>query len=152
MGGVSAVDGAGTAVVVVGVAIRRGDRVLAARRTSPPELAGRWELPGGKPLPGEDLAAAAEREVAEELGCRVRVDGVLPGEVEVRPGLVLRVVTARLEPPVGSGVDAGGGAGTEPLPLEHDALRWLAPDQLGEVDWLEADRPFVAALGRGTQS
>ena len=128
------VSGGARDALVVGVAICRGGRLLAARRTTPAAHAGRWELPGGKAAPGEDLAAAAVREVAEELGCRVVVEDSVPGEVEVGPGLVLRVVVARLE------------GEAEPLPLEHDALRWLAADQLDEVDWLEADRPFVAAL------
>ena len=33
-----------------------------------------------------------------------------------------------------------------PAPVEHDAVRWLGPDELGEVDWLEPDRPFLAEL------
>ncbi len=33
----------------------------------------------------------------------------------------------------------------EPQPLEdHDELRWLAPDRIDDVDWLEQDRPAVA--------
>ena len=31
----------------------------------------------------------------------------------------------------------------EPLPGEHDVVRWLRPDQLDEVGWLAADRPFL---------
>ena len=114
---------------VVGVAIQRGARVLAARR------AGGWEFPGGKVEPGEGPEQAAVREIAEELDCTVEVTGWLEPEVEVRPGLVLRVATARLV--------AG-----EPVPRagEHDALRWLAVDELDSVTWLPADRPFVAVL------
>ena len=58
---------------VVGAAIVRDGRVLAARRTAPPEAAGRWELPGGKVESGETPDAALVREVAEELGCTVAV-------------------------------------------------------------------------------
>jgi 8-oxo-dGTP diphosphatase len=37
----------------------------------------------------------------------------------------------------------------EPAPLEdHDELRWLGPDELDSVDWLEQDRPAVAEAGR----
>ena len=61
---------------VVGAAILAGGRVLAARRTSPPEAAGRWEFPGGKVEPGETAEAALCREVAEELGCRIAVTGL----------------------------------------------------------------------------
>jgi len=66
---------------VVGAAIIRDGRVLAARRTSPAAAAGRWEFPGGKVEPGETREAALVREVAEELGCRVEVTRWLTEEV-----------------------------------------------------------------------
>lgn len=120
--------------LVVGGAVLREGRVLGARRSSPPELAGRWELPGGKVEPGEPPAAALERELAEELGVAVEVTGWLAGESPVREGLVLRVATCRL-----LGED-------EPDPEEHAELRWLAAEELAEVDWLDPDRPFLAEL------
>jgi len=121
--------------VVVGAAVVRDGRVLAARRTTPPEAAGRWELPGGKVDPGESNDAALVRELAEELGVRVRVVRWLAGEQPVGPGgrYRLRVAVVRLE--------AG-----EPTATEHDLLRWLGPDELGEVDWLDGDRPFLREL------
>jgi 8-oxo-dGTP diphosphatase len=106
---------------VVGVALVHAGRVLAARRSSPEELAGHWEFPGGKVEPDEDPAAAAVREMAEELGCTVAVTGWLEGSSPL-PGLVLRVATARL-------VDG------DPVPSEHDAITWVA-----------ADRPFLRQL------
>ena len=62
-----------SARVVVGAAIVRDGRVLACRRTSPVEAAGRWELPGGKVEPGETPEAALVREVREELGVGVAI-------------------------------------------------------------------------------
>jgi 8-oxo-dGTP diphosphatase len=120
--------------LVVGAAIVRGSRVLATRRTRPPEAAGRWELPGGKVEPGEDAKAALVREIREELGCEVRVTGALAGEQPVGDGLTLCVLLAEL-------------TGGDPTPHEHDALRWLAPDELDTVTWLAPDRPFLAELG-----
>ena len=124
-------------VLVMGAAIVREGRVLAARRTSPPETAGGWELPGGKVEPGEDPEAAVTREVLEELGCTIAVGRTLPREQEIRAGYTLRVALASL-------------AGGEPVPRhgEHDAVRWLGPDQLDEVAWLPADLPFLADLRR----
>lgn len=119
-------------VLVMGAAIVHGGRVLAARRTSPPELAGGWELPGGKVEEGEDPVAAVVREVAEELGCTIEVTGMLAGEAPIRDGLTLRVAVASL-------VEG------EPVPVEaqHDAVRWLGPDELDEVAWLGPDVPFL---------
>ncbi len=118
---------------VVGVAVLHEGRLLAARRASPAEAAGRWELPGGKCDPGETLEEAAVREIREELDCDIRVTGVLDGGQPISRGLVLQVVTAEL-------------AAGEPIPHEHDALRWLASDQLDEVAWLPADVPFVEQI------
>jgi 8-oxo-dGTP diphosphatase len=124
---------------VVGVALLQGGRVLAARRTTPAELAGLWEFPGGKVEPGEDPAEAAVRETTEELGCSISVTGWLAARSVIATrddgadGLVLRVATARL--------DDG-----DPVPTEHDAVRWLGPAELEDVAWVEADRPFLAPL------
>ncbi|HZA12310.1 NUDIX domain-containing protein, partial [Mycobacterium sp.] len=61
-----------TQIVVAGALIV--DRaVLVAQRARPHELAGRWELPGGKVAPGESDAEALARELAEELGIDVEV-------------------------------------------------------------------------------
>lgn len=116
--------------VVVGAAILAEGRLLAARRVLPESMAGGWEFPGGKVDPGETLAQACVREVREELGCDVEVVRELPGEQPLNPGFVLRVVEARLV--------AG-----EPTPSEHDAVRWLAPEELDSLRWLDADRPFL---------
>ena len=110
----------GPPALVVGAAVVRHGRVLATRRAYPPEARGRWELPGGKVEPGEAPGDAVVREVREELGCEVRVTGRLAGEQPVGDRLVLRVLLGE----VGDG---------EPVPHEHDALRWLGPEELDDV-------------------
>lgn len=119
--------------LVVGAAIIRDGCVLAARRTTPPEAAGRWEFPGGKVEAGESASAALVREIAEELGCTIEVDAWLAGAVPIGDTHELAVATARLV----AGV---------PIPHEHDAVRWLAPEELDDVDWLDPDRPFLPEL------
>jgi 8-oxo-dGTP diphosphatase len=121
---------------VVGAAIVRDGRVLAARRTAPPEAAGRWEFPGGKVEPGESPETALVREIREELGCTVEVTGWLPGEVPIGERHVLAVALAALGP------------GHVPEPREHDEIRWLTTGELDDVDWLEPDRPFLPHLRR----
>lgn len=118
---------------VVGAALVRQGRVLAARRTRPAAAAGRWEFPGGKVEDGESPEAALVREVAEELGVTIEVRRWLAGTAPIGTAYRLTVALAEI-------VDG------EPVPTEHDRVRWLAADELGDVDWLEPDRPFLPEL------
>jgi 8-oxo-dGTP diphosphatase len=125
-------DNLSTVLVVVGAAIVREGRLLAARRSAPPAVAGGWEFPGGKVEPGESEVDALVRECREELGVVVRV-GALLGTVTPAE-FVLRVYRAALV--------AG-----EPRPLQdHDELRWLAAHELADVPWLPADLPLLPAI------
>lgn len=122
-------------VVIVGAAIIAEGRVLACERAEPPEMAGKWEFPGGKVEVGEDDVAALVRECVEELGVRIEPGGRVGDDILLGHGrAVLRVYSARI---------CNGGT---PQALEHTALRWLAVDELDSVPWLPADAPIVAAL------
>lgn len=110
-------------------------RVLACERSAPPEVAGRWEFPGGKVEPGETDQVALARECAEELGVRVEVGDRVGPDVPLAHGrAVLRVFAVRLL------------NGDVPRALEHTSMRWLAQDELDSVHWLPADKPIVAEL------
>lgn len=56
-------------------AVFRGDRVLLVIRDKPPRR-GQWSMPGGHIEPGETAAAAARREVLEETGVAVEIEGL----------------------------------------------------------------------------
>lgn len=118
----------------------RPTRLLAARRSAPSAIAGRWEFPGGKVEPGEEELAALHRELGEELGVTVAVGAELPapdgGAWPITPKHRMRVWFARLQD------------GT-PEPLEdHDELRWLTAAELDDVPWLDGDVQIVTALAR----
>jgi 8-oxo-dGTP diphosphatase len=111
-------------------------RLLAARRTEPPALAGGWELPGGKVDPGETHVQALHRELREELGIEVELGELVPGPLDggrwpLGDQWAMTVWLAC--------VTSG-----EPAPIEdHDQLRWLAREALHDVPWLPADLPIV---------
>jgi len=65
-----------TPEVAVGAVALDGDRILLVRRGHGP-AAGMWSVPGGRVERGETLHEAVVREVGEETGLQVVVDGFL---------------------------------------------------------------------------
>jgi len=124
--------------VVVAAVIERDGLILAARRTEPPALAGRWEFPGGKVEPGEDDVQALERECREEIGVRIAVGDRIGPQYAIAGGrMVVRTYRAVIAD------------GAEPEALDsHDALTWVrpgSPDTRG-LPWLDGDLLILDAL------
>jgi len=68
------------------VVVRRGHRFLMTQER---KYGATWSIPGGRVEPGEALTAAAIREVFEETGVPIALDGIL--RVENTPGEQARV-------------------------------------------------------------
>jgi 8-oxo-dGTP diphosphatase len=122
------------AIRVVAAVVEREGRLLLCRRPAGKRHAGLWEFPGGKLLPGESVADAVRRELAEELAVEVLAVGdrllALPD-----PGsaFVVEFYPVKI---------AG-----EPQALEHDALGWFRTEELADLDLAPSDRAFVARSG-----
>ena len=98
-------------ISVKGVLVREGHVLLLLNER------GEWDLPGGRPDPGEDWPAALVREVREETGLQAEVDRSLDVHLfEVLPARFVRIVpyACRLL-----------GAGDVTLSHEHLETRWL---------------------------
>jgi 8-oxo-dGTP diphosphatase len=65
-----------TVLVVAAVVVENG-RVLVTQRKAGTHLAGAWEFPGGKLLPGEDPRAGLRRELREELGIETTIGEIV---------------------------------------------------------------------------
>ena len=121
--------------MVAGLIRDERGRYLITRRRQGTHLEGLWEFPGGKREPGEALEDAMRRELTEELsasfGVGEKVETVR-WEYPERT-VVIHFYRCRLE------------SGTIE-PLESQAMDWVAPERLRELDFPPADRELIARL------
>jgi 8-oxo-dGTP diphosphatase len=110
-------------------------KVLATRRSEGMPHALRWEFPGGKLKEGENPERGIIREIREELGVSVRVDGLLPDVVHHYDSYSIRLIPCLC-------TITGGSIRL----AEHGDYRWLACGELDGLDWLEADVEVVALV------
>ncbi|MBX7451065.1 (deoxy)nucleoside triphosphate pyrophosphohydrolase [Mycolicibacterium sp. 3033] len=127
-----------TLIVVAGALIEQG-RLLVAQRARPPELAGCWELPGGKVGAGESDASALQRELLEELGIEVSVGALLGDDVALSETATLRAYLVKR-------------TGGVLHPHDHRALRWVGAADLDALDWVPADRAWLPDLAASLRS
>ena len=124
------------AVRVVAAYIRRGERFLIFQR--PPHKARGllWEFVGGKVEIGESDRDALIRECREEIGCRVEPGRLFCSVTHEYPDLTVELAVYETELPE-----------TEtPRLLEHAALAWITPDEIGNYDFCPADTAILSGI------
>lgn len=118
-------------LVVAGVIVDAVGMVLAARRSYPESLAGRWEFPGGKVGTDESPQQALIRELDEELGIDAVVGDELPGPDQghwpINGALTMRAFWCASD-------DIATHTGDD-----HDELAWVDPADLPSLVWVPAD-------------
>jgi 8-oxo-dGTP diphosphatase len=115
---------------VLAAVIEQDGRWLLCLRPARKRHGGCWEFPGGKVEPGESHVEAARREMREELGVEVVEAGdVLCSHHDPDSPFVIDFVAVRIT--------------GEPRALEHEALRWVTPDEAAGLPLAPADRAFV---------
>ena len=112
-----------------------GRCLLLKRSLSSKGNPGKWEFPGGKIDPGESFDEALLREVVEETGLTISIQGAAGTAESEAP--TVRVVYLILEGRVESGEVR--------LSEEHDDHVWVDPGQLLTVDLAAQFLPFAQA-------
>ena len=121
-------------IVVLAAIVERNGRLLVTRRLADTHLAGYWEFPGGKCEPQETHEACLTRELDEELGVRAIVGNeILVTEhayPERRVRLHFRECTIE----------------GEPRPRLGQEIRWVTREELGALQFPEADAELIRIL------
>ncbi len=122
-------------IEVVAAVIRNEEGQIFATQRGYGDFKDMWEFPGGKMEKDESPAQALVREIREELDTLIDV-GELIDTVEFDyPAFHLtlhcfwcKVISGKL------------------LLKEHEAARWLDPDDLKAVEWLPADYSILEKI------
>ena len=121
--------------LVVAALVREAGRVLMSRRRADQAMPNLWEFPGGKVEPGEHPEAALIREVREELGCTVELEGI--HEVVFHAyeefDLYMLVYATRV-------------VGGTPRAIQVAEVAWVPAAKLPALDLLPADYPLARKL------
>ena len=121
-----------SAISVKGVLIEDGNVVLLENER------GEWELPGGRPEPGEDAATALVREFAEELSTDIVVGPIIDcWNFEVLPGRHVTIVTYAVARAERSALRVSN---------EHRRLGWFALGELGALPLPDGYRRSIHAV------
>jgi len=128
-------------IKVVGAVIVHDGLILCAQRGLQGSIPGMWEFPGGKIEPDETPRDALVREISEELECEVNVGGLITTTAHEYDFAIIELTTFYCELLSGT-----------PVLTEHEAVKWLRPEQLASLDWAPADVRAVELIEKAAMS
>ena len=127
-------------IEVVGAIIRDGDRYLVGQRAANKAQGGLWEFMGGKIEPGETPEEALQRECREELALEIEGARIIDSVIHEYPEKTIRLTLLECRPK----------AGSVPQALEHQAIRWVTPEEMRGMPFCPADAELISRLNAFT--
>ena len=120
--------------VAAGVVFRSG-KLLITQRPPGAHLGGLWEFPGGKREPDETFEDCLKRELMEELGIEVEIEGLIDAITHQYPERSVHLKFFRCR-----------WLRNEPQRLLVHDLAWVTPDELARYQFPAADERLLAQL------
>ncbi|WP_270940598.1 (deoxy)nucleoside triphosphate pyrophosphohydrolase [Romboutsia lituseburensis] len=121
--------------VVAAIIENEYNEVLCALRSPQMTLPNMWEFPGGKVESGESLNDAIEREIMEELDCKIKALDVFHDNTHEYENVIVNLICIRCK--IVEGL---------PTSNEHSELIWFRRENLESLRWAPADIPAVNKL------
>ena len=121
--------------VAVAVIVNDNDEIVISRRAADQHQGNKWEFPGGKLEAGESPEQALTRELKEELGVEVLAQQSLLELSHEYPDRYVNLYVYRITEFRG-----------EPKGLENQALQWVLPVELNDINFLSGNKKIVAAV------
>ena len=122
-------------VDVVAALIWDQDRFMICQRPAHKARGLLWEFVGGKAEPGETMEEALIRECREELDITVAVGDIFTQVIHEYPDILIRLTLFNCTVAQGT-----------PKLLEHNDLKWIAPEEIPNFDFCPADKDILALI------
>ena len=122
--------------VVAAIIENENQEILCALRSPEMSIPNMWEFPGGKVEANEDIFSALEREITEELDCKIATyKEVFNDNTHEYDTFIINLISIKCRVVEGT-----------PTPSEHSKLIWLKRENLASLKWAPADIPAVEQL------
>lgn len=121
--------------VVAAIIENEYNEILCTLRSPQMTLPNMWEFPGGKVEKGESLKSAIEREIMEELDCKIEALDIFHDNTHEYENIIVNLICMKCR--IVDGV---------PSSNEHSELIWFKRENLESLVWAPADIPAVNAL------
>jgi len=122
--------------VVAAIIENDQNEILCALRSPEMSIPNKWEFPGGKVEKNEDIFSALEREISEELECKIVTEHeVFNDNTHEYDTFTVNLISIKCKIVEGS-----------PRANEHSKLIWLERENLESLKWAPADIPAVKQL------
>ena len=122
---------------VVAALIWDGRRFLICQRPANKARGLMWEFAGGKVERGETPEQALIRECQEELAITLSVGDVFMEVIHEYPDITVHLTLFQARIAEGT-----------PQMLEHQAVRWITPEEIGQYEFCPADTVILQQIIR----